>query len=275
MSIITTYLLHSSKLFFLYGCLLILVIVSCDANNDENMECINSSSIYVEDSIIYKDQVPFSGCIEKYDEEGELVLKLKSKDGILEGEFIEYRSGKVYQKGNYIDNVVRGKLITYYETGETLGISYADSNGFTHGEVKTYYRNQNIKKIQNYRHGFKEGVYKFYYKDGSLSDSIIYEKGEIIDTTFGYYKNGKLRSLYPYSKGKMNGISINFAGDSQNYFFWGKMKEGKQVGDWQYKLKNDSCFIKIFDEKGSYVDSTIDCSEIVPPPIKTEKYELK
>lgn len=270
---ITTHSLYSSKLHLLYACILILVNVGCDSNTDDDKECINFSSIYTEDSIIYKDQVPFSGCIEKYNEE-ELVLKINCKDGILEGEFIEYKSGKAHKKGNYIDNVVRGKLTTYYETGETLRISNADSKGFIHGKVKTFYRNQNIKEVQNYIHGLKDGVYKYYNEDGSLSDSIIYEKGVIIDTAFGYYKNGKLRSLDSYSNGKGNGISINFMGDSRKYFFWGKTEEGKQVGVWQYRFKNDSCFVTTFDKEGYYRDSIIDCSDIVPPPIKTEKYEL-
>lgn len=114
--------------------------------------------------------------IDKY--EGK-VIKCKR-----EGEWKEYRKGKLYTKSFYKNDKLNGTTIVYDKNGlKEREISYL--NGIEHGERREYYRGK-LVSIRNLNSGKREGLSLSFYSS---------------DTTATLYKNDfALKSYYLWTK---------------------------------------------------------------------------
>ena len=84
-------------------------------------EDINLDDLIKRDGLYYEKftDVPFTGEVSEYNENGQLTEKGNFKDGKLEGEYLSYfADGKLYIKGNYKDGKEEGEWLIYYVGGE-------------------------------------------------------------------------------------------------------------------------------------------------------------
>jgi len=92
-----------------------------------------------------------------------------------------YQNGKIKSVGDYNDNDKDGRWYYYDENGKekywedwNLG-DLSDSN--RNGEYVTYYENNSIKEVYNYKKGILNGSYFYYREDGSLKKEGQYKFG--------------------------------------------------------------------------------------------------
>jgi antitoxin component YwqK of YwqJK toxin-antitoxin module len=97
-----------------------------------------------------------SGILKKYGYDGKLTSTAEIKYGRKHGiETIYDPGGGVLQKTPYVNNVIDGEQIAYYEDGSPM--------------ISTHYVN-----------GIKHGSYKTYKRDGSLYKEVIFNDGKIV-----------------------------------------------------------------------------------------------
>lgn len=110
------------------------------------------------------------------------------------------------------------------------------------GEVKYYFPNGNIEKIEHYRKGKLHGQIEYFFPDGKLYGKGFYYKG-LLDRTFKwYYHDGAIERRTTYNKGLKVDTSIYFIKYAKGYhpFFvtvYNKLGEvilfQEYGGDWQ------------------------------------------
>ena len=96
-----------------------------------------------------------------YDEKGEIKKVENYLNGILEGDFTEYRKRKVLHEGVY-------------------------SKGKKHGEWKSYSPIGRIEKVENYSNNRLDGIYKEYKGNGEIKIEGLYLNGEKDKIWFDY-----------------------------------------------------------------------------------------
>lgn len=110
------------------------------------------------------------------------------------------------------------------------------------GEVKYYFPNGNIEKVEHYRNGKMHGEIKYYFPDRKLYGKGFYHKG-LLDRTFNwYYHDGAIEKKTTYNKGLKVDTSIYYIRTANGYhpFFVSVYdKKGEIVlfqeygGDWK------------------------------------------
>ena len=66
--------------------------------------------------------------------------------------------------------------------------------GLLEGRYTEYYKNNQIRLIQDYSKGVKEGLYTIYWENGMVSDSFYYVNGRPDGEILGYHRGGSERS---------------------------------------------------------------------------------
>lgn len=173
----------------------------------------------------------------------------------------EIRDGRFYHKGYlYTGCVERNDSI------EPRAI-FPLVDGVLEGEYKEFYENGQTLLTQEYSNGKKHGLYVIYWENNTVSDSFSYVNDSPDGEILGYHKDGSERSWDFYSKGNSEKYSICFFDSTKRTYFWGPRKSHMNVGDWFYKLEEDSCLIRTFLENNESFDTPCDCNEIIYPPL--------
>lgn len=114
-----------------------------------------------------------------------------------------YRSGKLFLESNYVFGECSGEITAYYETGE---IYYkVNSNEFLEGELIHYYKNGNVKRIENFNAGNLSGKMIEFYTNETIKYKGNYLNGKKVGNFIFYHQNGKAKRKIKYENG--NAIS--------------------------------------------------------------------
>ena len=98
-------------------------------------------------------------------------------EGNKQGMWYDYYDGKLYSKGNYINNKKEGYWETYHSNGQLEGkVSYV--NGKRNGICEYYWANGNLWIKDNYVNGKRNGACEYYNKDGSLNRRELFKNGK-------------------------------------------------------------------------------------------------
>ena len=81
------------------------------------------------------------------------------------------------------------------------------------GLVKSYYPNDTLKSVINYKKNIREGQAKFYFPNGNLKQELIYVNGKVDGLVKNYYESGKLKELFTIEDGKREGPTSLFKKD--------------------------------------------------------------
>lgn len=107
-------------------------------------------------------------------ESDKILLTEEYLDGVLHGEKITYyENGKVTEKANYVQGKLQGETI-FYDNNGTLIKSLNYENGELHGIAKFYTSTGLIMIEGNYKNNKEYGVWK-YYSEGNLVQEVKIE----------------------------------------------------------------------------------------------------
>lgn len=110
-----------------------------------------------------------------------LFLEIIYKNGIRNGLYKSYyiHNGNIETEAQYINGIIYGKCIKYYENNDIYIKCNYNSYGFLDGLYEEYNFYGNLRINCNYKNGFLDGVYQKY-----LFNILIYEF-----FYYNYYKN--------------------------------------------------------------------------------------
>lgn len=155
----------------------------------------NESELYYSgDILVTREDIPVTGIVKEYYDNG----KLRSET--------EYKDGK--------ENGVRKY---YYESGNLKSETEYKDGKRNVGE-KWYYENGNLKAETNYKDGKRNGVEKWYYENGKLEHEYHYINGEKVDIVINE-KNPNMQ----YAKkcdiaSHINKLSKEMSGNPKAYY---------------------------------------------------------
>ena len=103
---------------------------------------------------------------------------------VLNGNYVEYKSGKTYLKGYYIQNIKQGVWLRYDSTGQAVD-SRAYVGGKLNGPFVRYWKNASILEQANYIDNRFVGERKVFYENGNLAIKEVYDSAhKLIDSTY-------------------------------------------------------------------------------------------
>ena len=125
-------------------------------------ERISEKNLVIRNNLFYKKftNIPFSGLVESYHENGQLKTI---------GQIIKGKKNGLWEK--------------YYSNGRQKSIGHYKM-GIKEGHWKYYFLNSNLKEEEFYRNGKKHGLWKSFDPQGSLLKTESYKFGELLITTF-------------------------------------------------------------------------------------------
>lgn len=157
------------------------------------------------------------------------------KNGLPNGKWETYRYNKLYEKRNYKDGRLDGKVVTYASDGKTVVAESTSSSGKRNGRYATYYSDGTLEKEQEFKEGKEHGYLRTYDKDGNIKWDCYYEDGKMHGQQIQlfYSTAGNYVKTSNYNQGKL-------IGDYSEYFEEGALKEkgqydqnSKKTGIWQ------------------------------------------
>ena len=156
----------------------------------------------------------------RYYDNGSLKIKENYEKDILEGTFNGYyRNGKNEYEYNYTNGVKNGMSTTFFDfSGKQTyaNVGYIEQqvmfvDGVPHGELNSYYRAGNPRRIVTYNMGVLHGPSTLYHINALLAEEGFYKNGKK-DSIRKVYDNllGNLISQEFYKNGVKNGEWINY-----------------------------------------------------------------
>lgn len=181
----------------------------------------------------FKNGLP-DGALIKYDEEGNIVLKM---------EFVKNWSGTIWQyysggqlklKGFIKDFLLNGSTEEYFESGRLkTTITYLDS--LPEGNVNVYFENGLLKSQTIYAKGLRQGKEIHYYENGKMKFEINYIDDLMEGQCNSYYFEGELQNTLIFKNNIANGqgYQYNKKGEviAQNIVEKGEVKDGMSFDD--------------------------------------------
>lgn len=124
------------------------------------------------------------------------------------------KEGKKIFEANYVNGELHGKVLAFFDNGQTKEIVFYDmgkkeglhqrfyingvplleqyyANNKEHGIGKKHYPNGALKSEYEYENGIKQGIQKDYDKDGLLQYETIYKDGKKVSRK-EFDKSGKM-----------------------------------------------------------------------------------
>lgn len=178
------------------------------------------------------------------------------KNGFINGFFCYYYdNGNIMGEDLYKNGVPYSTLTLWDENGNIIhtGI-YQNQNGLLNMELKSYYKNGNIKMISNFQNIEIKDIYK-YFVSGSLDSEVSQNQNFLKKYLTGefkvYYENGEINCIGNFTQGKLNG-------GRKCYYETGELKSENLfkngILDGVYILYNKD---KILKQRGKY------CSDVL------------
>ncbi|HYC88537.1 MAG TPA: toxin-antitoxin system YwqK family antitoxin [Thermoanaerobaculia bacterium] len=135
--------------------------------------------------------------VETYDEEGWLAQRATVKDGLLDGELVQYGpDGQPQAIMHYAAGKLEGEAVFYDNGQPQLRMFYR--NGLQHGETTVYGPTGLPTATSQHRAGKLEGMSAWYRPDGTMLRSAEYADGLLDGESIEYDERGRAaqRTLY-------------------------------------------------------------------------------
>jgi len=120
-----------------------------------------------------------------------------------------YKIGSIRYEGDFIDNMITGKAISYYSNGNKFEEGEYKNNLFN-GEGIRYYMNGNIKSKGYYKDNLIDGEITVYYETGSLQFEGNYKNNKRHGKCTIYYESGSKYKVSYYIDDKITGKNIKY-----------------------------------------------------------------
>lgn len=155
---------------------------------------------------------------------------LKDKQNIMHGKMVSYyETGKIISEGSYKLNEPYGEWRYYFENGDLKMRGDLTSNNTGYWEY--YFESGNIKQEGKIINNKQEGLWKYYFENGKIKSQGAYLNGIKKDSWTYYYEDGNKKASATY---------INGIGKYKEYYESGALKmEGETInnqseGIWTY-----------------------------------------
>ena len=152
----------------------------------------------------------------KYDKDGNTIEEGFIKDGIKEGQWIEYnpKDGKIKSITSYINGNLNGKYLEFDNRGYLM-ITAEFKNDDLNGKYIKYKYNKIIEEA-NYENGKLNGVRTKYFDGNGKKQEEVEYKNDVIDGVVRYFDDkGEVMLEYVYKNGKkISGGMVNPTGDN-------------------------------------------------------------
>lgn len=114
-----------------------------------------------------------------------------------------YQDGKLSSESNYTENVLNGRSLGYYNTGE-LQYEYTYAYGKLEGKWTKYHANGKTANVGMYTGGVATGIFYHYYESGKKRKETNWANGKMHGKCTGWYENGKLKFEAVFENGEMS-----------------------------------------------------------------------
>lgn len=126
--------------------------------------------------------------------------KIDQNEPVLNGNYERTYSGKLIEKGEFINGVKNGEWITYSKKGSLIR-KYNYVNGALNGKVELYYLDGKPKLIGEFENGNKIGKWTYYTNKGKVRIEGEYESNKPIGIwTLNDKKGKKAVTQYDFDK---------------------------------------------------------------------------
>ena len=112
-----------------------------------------------------------------------------------------------------------------------------------HGEFKTYYENDQLSDLENYKEGKLHGECKSWYENGQLKHQVYYKEGKLHGECKSWWDNGQSKDQTYYKEGKLHGES-KLRYSNGNIVYQCNYKEGKLHGESKHWHENGQLHIQ-------------------------------
>ncbi|MCB2196752.1 MAG: hypothetical protein KQH79_12895 [Bacteroidetes bacterium] len=85
-----------------------------------------------------------------------------------------------YNRGGVNGNALHGTY-TVYDAENRLMTQGEFRNGLKFGKWKTWYKNGELKSVENYKEGLKQDIQRYYNTNGEIEKEVEYKKGVKVD----------------------------------------------------------------------------------------------
>jgi len=141
-----------------------------------------------------------------------------------------------------------GKIEDYFLTGKLAYECYKDSN-YLFYKVKAYHINGKLRYEGFLNQSYPDSLWTYYYDNGNVQKKIFFKNNQPLVLEF-YKRNGK--SVFTNGTGKYRDKIFAVRKQPIAYNIWGKIKEGKMHGKWNWK-GNSTGGSDYFNE-GKYIE---------------------
>ena len=150
-------------------------------------------------------RAPFTGKAYSYFANGDTQTVVTYKDGILDGEIINWYAKDLKQIEGRIDKGQKaGIWKLYFESGK-IKKQTAYSNNVEDGEETFWFENGNIEKKGTYKEGKLNGKYTWYYENGEKKQEGFFTAGGEDSTWSEWYETGKQKMVGHLTNLERNG----------------------------------------------------------------------
>jgi tetratricopeptide (TPR) repeat protein len=126
----------------------------------------------------------------------------KGENTSFTGEFIEtYENGKTKGTGSFVDGLLEGLRIQYFENGNKKTEKYYKKS-FPHGTAKEFYESGSLKQMGNFVDNKENGIWTIYYETGEKYVESTFVNGVQQGDYMKYSKEQKLLVQYYFVNGK-------------------------------------------------------------------------
>ena len=125
-------------------------------------------------------------------DDGKKILTGSYEDGRKSGEWIFWDNDvkSILVKNNYLNGVIHGKSVHYFDTGEKLRVEEF-KYGIKDGKSKYFHElSKSIKSRGNWKNGKRNGEWNYYWLNQSKWGDVNYLDGELVGVLKLYNVNG-------------------------------------------------------------------------------------
>ena len=218
------------------SCILIaLILISVSCSECDCADLTKKNGLWVT-----KAGEVFSGKCEKKDENGNVVLKMKIKNGLKHGYLTRYSfNGSLIFEAEYINGLPQGEYFQYFNDGRFKSIRllhdsmylYAGwgadgglrivreetSDSIADGRTVVYNEKGKVQTLIQFRKGIKIGKFMTWHDNGNPEMLGQYQNGSSDGMWLKLFPDGKLEAFELYENGKRNGTW-------KSYYNNGKLK---------------------------------------------------
>lgn len=151
----------------------------------------------------YNKDGKLTGVRERYNEKGELTLREHYKSGEKNGEYLEYKDGKLVVKGQYTKGRRQGEWRESQGYAPYRAVKGRYQNGVRVGKWRIYSPNGYLRGIEFYNNeGLMDGLLVTFSQEGALAQVVQYKNDRRHGKSWSY-KSGKPFSIAVYEQGEM------------------------------------------------------------------------